>query len=217
MVEPGSRAILEPDAPAGDDWLDPVEVAKLTPDIVRQRILEIQPLIRENARVAEEIRRPVGKVISAIRKTGYFYLMVPRAYGGMGATPIDLLDASIPIAEACMSTGWVSSFVVNHNWLASHLPDEAHRETWGSSSPYLFAPAVTNPPGVGRRVEGGYRISGHWKWGTGVMNADWVIGLAILETDGEPALAITLFPVSDIKILDSWYVDGLSGALLQKS
>lgn len=211
MDEPVSPATLQPDLPPGDDWLDPAEVAKLTPEILKQRILEIQPLIRENASVAEEIRRPVSKVISAIRKTGYFYLMVPRAYGGMGATPIDLLDVSIPIAEACMSTAWVSSFVVNHNWLASHLPDEAHRETWGSTSPYLFAPAVTNPPSVGRRVDGGYRVSGRWKWGTGVMNADWVIGLALLETDGGPAMAITLFPVGEATILDTWHVDGLSG------
>jgi len=157
------------------------------------------------------LRRPVTEVISAIRKTGLFYLMVPRAYGGMGATPNDLLNLTVPIAEACMSTAWVCNFVGNHSWLFSHFPEQAHRETWGGRFPYMFITTVSNPIGAARRVEGGYRVSGRWKWGSGIMHADWIMGFVTFETGGDPALGLALFPVEDAKIIDTWHTDGLCG------
>jgi 3-hydroxy-9,10-secoandrosta-1,3,5(10)-triene-9,17-dione monooxygenase len=204
--------VLQAEVISGSDWLSASELAALTPDVVKRRLLEIQPLIRENARKAEEQRRPVTEVISAIRKTGLFYLMVPRAYGGMGATPNDLLDLTLPIAEACMSTAWVCNFVVNHSWLFSHFPEEAQRETWGGRYPYMFITTVSNPIGRAQQVDGGYRISGRWKWASGIMHADWVIGFVNLGSDTEPALGLALFPVTDAKILDTWHTDGLCGS-----
>jgi alkylation response protein AidB-like acyl-CoA dehydrogenase len=211
MQDSSSHVVLQAQIPAGDDWLSASELAMLTPEVVRQRIVKLQPLIRENARQAEVLRRPVSEVIAAIRKTGMFYLMMPRAYGGMGATPNDLLDVTVPIAEACMSTAWVSSFVVNHSWLFSHFPEQAQRETWGGRYPYMTITTVSNPIGVARRVKDGYRVSGRWKWGSGVTHADWIMGFVNLETDGDPALGLALFPVQDAKIIDTWYTDGLCG------
>src|SRR5271170_153431 len=124
-MKAASTDILQTEQSAGGDWLTPGELAKLTPTIVKERLLELQPFIMDNARKAELQRRPVDEVISAIRKTGLFYLMVPRAFGGLGAAPNDLLDVTLPIAEACMSTAWVCNFVVNHSWLFAHFPDRA--------------------------------------------------------------------------------------------
>ncbi|MDE0322270.1 MAG: hypothetical protein OXI97_20565, partial [Acidimicrobiaceae bacterium] len=43
---------------------------------------ELAPLLRETAREAELARRPLDRVIDAVRDSGLFALMVPRAYGG---------------------------------------------------------------------------------------------------------------------------------------
>jgi 3-hydroxy-9,10-secoandrosta-1,3,5(10)-triene-9,17-dione monooxygenase len=202
---------LPPEILSRDDYIPASDVAALTPQIIKERLLKLQPLIRQNARNAELARHPVTEVISAIRKTGLFYLMVPRSQGGMGAAPNDLLDVTLPIAEVCMSTAWVCNFVVNHSWLFSHFPEQAHRETWGGSFPYLFVTTVSNPIGAARRVDGGYRVTGRWKWGSGILHADWVMGFVFLETESGPELGLALFPVEDVKIIDTWHTDGLCG------
>lgn len=203
--------IVTPEVPAGDDFLDPAEVAALTPEIIRGRLVALQPLIRENAREAERRRRPVTEVIKAIRKTGLFYLMIPRDCGGMGEAPEALIDLINPIAEVCMSTAWVSAFIVNHNWLGSHLPKQAQDEIWGGPAPYMFAPAVSNPPARVEAVDGGYRVNGHWKWGTCVTHADWIMGFGFIETENGPAYCNVVFPVGDAKVYDTWRSDGLCG------
>lgn len=211
MSDAAALQILHPEVPAGNDWLSKAELASLTPEIIRQRLVALQPLIREHAAEAERNRQPVTKVIEAIRKTGYFYMMIPKAYGGLGASPDDLIDATTPIAEACVSTAWVAAFVANHNWLLAHFPKQAQDETWGGDYPYVFAPAVSAPPGLGRKVDGGYQVDGHWKWGTCVMHADWVIVFLFLATDGEPEYGMALLPVSDVKVIDTWNSDGMRG------
>jgi len=137
---------------------------------------------------------------------------VPRAFGGLGAAPNDLLDVTLPIAEACMSTAWVCNFVVNHSWLFAHFPDRAQQETWGGAFPYMFITTVSNPIGRGRAVDGGYRVTGHWKWASGVMHADWIIGFVNLGSDTAPILGLALFPVAEAKIIDTWHTDGLCGS-----
>jgi alkylation response protein AidB-like acyl-CoA dehydrogenase len=203
--------LFEPQKPVGNDWLDRTELAELTPQIIRERLIALQPLIRDSAAEAERLRQPVTAVIEAIRKTGLFYLMIPKAYGGLGAPPEALIDVITPIAECCLSTAWVCAFVVNHNWLMSHMPQQAQDESWGGNSPYVFAPAVSNPPGRASRVDGGYKLSGHWKWGTCVAHADWLIAFAFFETAGDPAYGMALLPIEQATVYDTWRSDGLCG------
>src|SRR3546814_3451522 len=53
----------------------------------------------------EALRRPVDAVWNAIRKTGVFYHFVPRRYGGLEFDIDSFIDAMLPIAEGCASTG----------------------------------------------------------------------------------------------------------------
>jgi len=191
------------------DWLSKPEVQALTPEVMTQRMIALQPLLREHSREAERRRRPADEVIAAIRRSGYFYMMIPKIYGGIGATPEQLLDATIPLGEACSSTAWVAAFAAEHNWLLGHFPEETLRDTWGGSFPYVFAPAVANPPGFGKRVKGGYQLNGHWRWGTCSTHADWVICFSILETNQAPELAAVLVPASDVSVIDTWHTDGM--------
>ncbi|GAA3665482.1 hypothetical protein GCM10022267_59730 [Lentzea roselyniae] len=54
-------------------------------------------------------------------------------------------------------------------------------------------------------MDGGYRVSGRWGWGSTVQHSQWVIG-GSLTPDG-PRLAV--YPRSDVTIHDTWYVSGL--------
>jgi alkylation response protein AidB-like acyl-CoA dehydrogenase len=76
----------------------------------------------------------------------------------------------------------------------------------------MFITTVSNPIGRGRGVDGGYRISARWKWASGVMHADWIIGFVNLGSDTAPILGLAFFPAADAKIIDTWHTDGLCGS-----
>ena len=146
-----------------------------------------------------------------MRRSGYFYQFVPKRYGGLESGFEVFIDTGIAIAEADASTAWVATFCAEHNWIFSHFPTAAQQAVWKGAHPYIIAPGVTFPPGRAVSVEGGYRVSAHWKWGTGVMHADWIIGSVILRQDGgEPESLMVMLPAEQAKVLDVWFMDGMA-------
>lgn len=197
--------------PTGDDFLSAEAVAALTPELIVERMKALAPRIAEAAVEAERLRRPVDEIWAAIRASGYFYMYVPKAFGGLEVTTDQFIDATLPIAEACASTGWVASFCAEHNWIASHFPPETQGQLFADGR-YIIAPVVSAPPGMATPVEGGYRVTARWKWGTGVMHADWVGGSAIVvKPEGPPSLLTVLLPAADVEVLDTWHVAGMVG------
>jgi alkylation response protein AidB-like acyl-CoA dehydrogenase len=200
--------LAEVHSPAGDDFLAPEVVQSLTVAVLADRARELKSLIAEKALQSERARRPDDQVWSALRRAGFFYQFVPRRFGGLEFTPEQYLDVMLPLAEADPSTGWVACFCMHHNWFLAQFPEEAQIEIWGEH-PYITAPDVTFPPGTATRVDGGYRLSGRWKWASGVMNSDWIFAKALVDTDRGPQMGHFVFPTSDAEVIDVWHVDGM--------
>lgn len=197
--------------PAGGDWLTREELAALTPAELVRRAQALKPLLAAHTREAERLRRPVDAVWDALRRSGIFYHFVPRAYGGLEFDVDTFIDAMLPLAEGCASTGWVAAFCVEHNWMLAQFPKGAQDETFGGDFPYVIAPGVTSPPGVMTPVEGGYRVTGRWKWGTGVMHADWILASGMIPGDNPPRMMFFAAPAQDAHVLDTWHMDGMIG------
>lgn len=211
MDRPVEEKELHSVLPPPNDWLSRAELDALTPQILVARTHALRPLLAAHAREAEQNRRPVPAVWNAIRKSGVFYHFVPKRYGGLEFDINSFIDVMLPLGEGCSSTAWVTSFCIEHNWMLSQFPEEAQAEIFGAH-PYIIAPGVTQPPGKVVRVKGGYRLSGRWKWGTGVMNADWVLASGLDPDSGStPSVLFFAMPVSDARIMDTWYVDGMVG------
>ena len=208
---PTAPKVLEVHAPGETGWLTPAEVAALTPESVRERVAALRPMIAEHAAESERLGYPHPAVWEALRATGFFYHFVPKKYGGCEFGPEDFFLTSCLIAEACASTCWATTFTVEHNWIASLYPKEAQDQFFANGR-YMIAPAVSTPPGMATTVPGGYRLSAHWKWGSGVMHSNWCIGMALVpgEGDAPPTTRWMAFPMSQAKVLDTWYVSGLA-------
>jgi len=199
-------------APPGESgWLSPEEVAALTPEIVRQRIVALKPMIADYAAESEQLRHPHPEVWEAVRATGFFYHFVPKAYGGCEFGPEDFFLTSRQICEACPSTGWAVTFTVEHNWVASLFPKEA-QDTFFADGRYIIAPLVSTPPAMATPVEGGYRISAHWKWASGVAHSNWCMGMAMIpgEGDAPPNMITVALPLDQARVFDTWHASGLA-------
>src|SRR3546814_9095731 len=58
-------------------------------------------------------------------------------------------------------------------------------------------------------VEGGFRISGRWSFCSGIDHAGWALLRA--SPTGDQRQTYFLFPRSDFRIDDDWFVSGMSG------
>lgn len=206
-----NEALADRRIPKGGDFLGRDVVAAITPEQLVARAVGLKPLLAQNSRLAEELRRPVDEVWQSLRDSGFFYHFVPKEYGGLEFGVDTFIDAMLPLAEACSSTGWVAAFCVEHNWMLSQFPKAAQDEIFGGQFPYVVAPGVTTPPGVATPVDGGFRLTGRWKWGTGVMHADWVLAAGQVPGEKPPKVLMFAIPADDVTVLDTWHVDGMIG------
>ena len=69
----------------------------------------------------------------------------------------------------------------------------------------LIASGIAYPQGSGRRVDGGFVVSGFWNFSSGVDASDWNM-LAVMVRDGERVVdhRMCLVPQSDYEIVDDW-------------
>ncbi len=205
--------LIERHIPEGDDFLDPAEVLTLDAPELARRTQALVPLLRDHAAEAETLRRPVAEVWSAIRRSGFFYQFVPKAFGGMATDTDGFIDAALPLAMADPGTAWSACFCAGHNRTLAQFPVEAQQEIWGGDFPYIVAPSLGAPPAKGVRVDGGCRISGAWSWGSGIMDADWVLAMAMLASEGaDPQFVMTVFPAAEATVTDTWRMDGLASS-----
>jgi alkylation response protein AidB-like acyl-CoA dehydrogenase len=195
-------------APRPDDFLSPAELEELTAEKIIEATRGLKPRLAAMARQAEEQRRPIDALWDELRRSGYFYMLVPKRYGGLEADIDDVIDASLPIAEGCGSTGWVAMFALVHNRHMVGYPDEVLEELFGGGR-YVIEASATIPPGTAVPVEGGYRVSGRWQWCTCITQADWVQAIVNVETPKGPRPNALLIPAKDVRIIDTWDTDGM--------
>jgi 3-hydroxy-9,10-secoandrosta-1,3,5(10)-triene-9,17-dione monooxygenase len=201
---------LEIDYPDDTGWMSSAELAALTPQEVLARIRALKPQIAASAAETERTRRPVLSVWNALRRTGAFYHFVPKRYGGLEFDVESFLDIMLEIGEACASTCWTATFTIDHNWLAAHFSEQAQNEFFAGGR-YMSAPGTSNPMGKAVRVPGGFRLNGHYRFGSGVMNADWVFAMGLVEDEDPPSPRWFAIPAREVVVLDTWHVDGLAG------
>ena len=177
-----------------------------------ERIRDLVPMLEAHAAQAKQERKPVDEVMKAIEATGCYKYFVPKRYGGYEFSLETFMDIGMLLGEGCLSTGWVTTFCMEHNWLLGLYNQQAQDDIFGKQS-YIIAPGALAPKGTATPVDGGYRIKGRWEWGTGVMHADWVMVGALTPTDDpdKPDLCMYLIPRDQVNVIDTWHVAGMVG------
>jgi alkylation response protein AidB-like acyl-CoA dehydrogenase len=204
-MEPKLAEIVPPDY---SNRLAPHELAAITPATLVRRMEALAPFVAEHALEAELCRKPLDTVIAKLHDSGIFYHFVPRRYGGLEFGVMDYVDSMLPLGAADASTGWVTAFCVEHNLLLSLYPEQAQDEIFGRQ-PYIIAPGCAFPPGAAQRVDGGYVVSGRWRFATGVMHADWAMAMAVNTADRTDSRWF-LFPLAEATVYDVWQMDGMA-------
>lgn len=171
------------------------------------RARALKPALMSRAPKDERARCISKDTIADMKATGLLKVLQPRRWGGAELDIHTYFDVQMAIAEGDMSVAWVYGVVGAHPWAMGLFDDRAARDVWGDDDNTLICSSLM-PVGTATPVDGGYRISGHWKYASGSSHCDWAFLGATVE--GDPGdRRICLVPKRDYQIVDTWHVPGL--------
>lgn len=187
--------------------LSPSVHARTLHDELVGRAKELAPKIARFARATEERRAPAPEIMRDLIDAELMQILVPRRWGGHEATLRTHLEVVEAISASCISTGWITAFYIGHNCLATRFPEAAQKEFF-AERPFTLMPITNAPTLSGKRVPGGWVVSGESAWASGIMDADWV---CLGGKDDTNAVYTFAFPVKDVTVRDVWHYAGMAG------
>ncbi|MGW9131938.1 3-hydroxy-9,10-secoandrosta-1,3,5(10)-triene-9,17-dione monooxygenase oxygenase subunit [Streptomyces sp. NPDC055681] len=181
-------------------------------DTVPGAVRELLPGILERASVRDAECRLSAATVAELTDTGAFRMLVPGRYGGGEADPFAFFAVVRTLASACASTGWVVSVLGVNAWQVALFPQRAQEEVWAAGPDRLVCSSYA-PAGRLTPVDGGFELSGHWRFSSGSDHAAWaLLGAVVVAGDGQPVDVVTaVVPRGDCLIDDVWDVVGLRG------
>lgn len=179
-------------------------MSESTKENILQQLEELVPQFRERGRETEELRRLPEDTLADLEATGVFRAMRPAAAGGLEVGLQEFTDIIRVLSRGDASVGWLGGLYMAHAWMLSKMGKQAQEDVFGDK-PSTLAAAVVSQPGTAEVVEGGYRVTGRWRFASGIMHADWAIFMVFSE-DGPLGC---LVPSDDITPHDTWHVPGM--------
>lgn len=180
----------------------------------------LAPLLAELAARApemDEVRRLPADLAAKLAATGVFRMVIPQRYGGLEASPREIVEAVETIAAANASAGWCAMIAATTGLNAAYMAPEAAAEVY--ADPLAITGGVFAPMGRASVERDGYRVSGRWQWGSGSANCAWLCGGCTVWEDGvmrrlpsgAPDARMMVFPAAEAVLHDTWHVMGLKG------
>jgi len=180
----------------------------------------LRDLVRAEAAAAERERTLTPAIVEATWSSGLMTAFNPAAAGGLEPSFAEMIETWIEMAWQDGSFGWIgianlpSSFAA-----ATYLPDEGFAEVFTANDNRVTMGGQFFPNGQGHAVEGGYRLSGSWSFGSGTGHSQYVAAGFLPMDDGQPRwvgesipdMQIAILPREQVSFNDGWFVQGLKG------
>ena len=195
-----------------------------------QAVRRLLPLLRERAEEAERGRRLPRDVATRMAEAGIFRMGVPRSLGGSESSLPEILETVEALATADSAAAWCAMIGATTGILAARLPGGWAQEIYGRNPLAITVGAIAPSGRAVPLVEGGVRVTGAWRWGSGIHVADWVVGGTLFparedtaagdadsagaKTGGvakSPDVKIVFFRRQEVDIADDWHTSGMRG------
>jgi indole-3-acetate monooxygenase len=203
MREPAAATVL----PADVDAQPVVQAAAALRSVIRRYRDEID----------REQRLPKA-LVEEFHAAGFYSMVMPRALGGLQVDPLTYVRVVELLAEGAGSVGWNLANNSIGQLVTLGLPDEGVHEIYEHGADTVIAGTAVMGGGRAVPVDGGYRVSGRWPFGTGCQESSWMLGsFEIIDgnqprrsPDGASAFWRGVFRRSEARIVEgSWDVAGL--------
>ena len=193
------------------------------PRYSREQLLDtarsLAPLFEAEAGTAEAARTLTPKTVDAFVESGLADLMTPEVLGGSEADPVTQALVFEEVSRADGSTGWcLMAGATSSAVAAAFCSEEAVSTIFGGQTGVILGGHAA-PLGRAIATSDGYRLTGHWQFGSGTNHCPWLLagctvmrdGEMVLQAEGAPEMWVTVVPRDQAVFLDNWHVMGLVG------
>jgi indole-3-acetate monooxygenase len=187
----------------------------------RQMLLDgvnrIAETLRASGPKSEELGTLAPEAVKALREAGMFRLKLCAEMGGAEADPVTEMLVLEGLAYNDFTSGWctmvgATGIASLGTFLVQTGLDKVFADGHIPTASISFFPA-------GRAVRDGknFRLSGRWRFNSGIRHSEWVVGGTIIEgseaeNGGRPIVMFSTFPQKDAMLHDNWGgVVGLRG------
>ena len=181
------------------------------------RVEGIAQILQASGGKSDELATLAPEAVAALRGAGLFQLKLPEVVGGLEADPVTEMLVLEAIAYNDFTSGWCTMVgATGVGSLGAFLPQTGLDRVFAGG--HIPTAAISFfPAGRGVRENGGYRVSGRWRFNSGIRHSEWVLGGTVIEgtekeNNGKPLVIFAAFPTADVTIYDNWRdVVGLKG------
>ncbi len=177
----------------------------------------IAPTLRQSGPKSEELGTLAPEAVQALRDNGLFRLKLCAELGGAEADPLTEMLVLEAIAYHDFTSAWCTMVgATGLSALGMFLTPAGLAHVFKDGRIPTVSLSVF-PAGRATREGDGYRVSGRWRFNSGIGHAEWVFGGALVQgseaaNGGKPAAIMTVFPKKDVTLYDNWGgVTGLRG------
>jgi alkylation response protein AidB-like acyl-CoA dehydrogenase len=172
--------------------------------------------VRGFADEAERVRECPPKLVEILTDHRMFDMVLPKIYGGVEVDIVTMVRVLEELSVVDASTGWNVGIGCGTSIIAAYMPEATAREVF---QPRVITGGAQAPNGRATEVEGGFRLSGRWPFGSGSTHCQWLVGGSfIFDGDaprmlpaGFPDMRTMVFRADEAEIIDTWHVSGLRG------
>lgn len=150
------------------------------------RAREVAKVIEAEANAIEAERTITLPVYEALAEADLFWGLIPEELGGAGLDIVSAFKIIQEITRADSSAGW--AFMANAGSMGvavGFTNPEGSREMFGGTERGITAGMIV-PTGKAVRVDGGYRVTGRFQFGSGSAHASWIgVGFVVHDDDDD--------------------------------
>lgn len=160
----------------------------------------------------ERKRHVPRDLVDMMKRAGIFRAATPARFGGDALPPSRFLPIVEAIAAVDGSAAWIAAFGSANTYLAA-LPLETQAIVYAAGPDQVFAGGLY-PVRRAEAADGGWTVSGRWRFASGCMAADW-IGVGIATGDETSAagaeVRMAVAPAAEVTVIENWDVVGMQG------
>ena len=184
------------------------------------RARKMRDVVAAEAAESERIRTLTPAIVDEMWATGLMSSFNPAVAGGDEPSFTEMIETWIEMAWQDGSFGWVGIANLPSTFAAAaYLPDEGFAEVFTAHDNRVTMGGQFFPNGQGHAVDGGYRLSGSWSFGSGTGHSEYIAaGFMPIDSgevrwigEGLPDMQVAIVPRDDVAFTDGWYVQGLKG------
>lgn len=183
-------------------------------------LLDAKKLAKEvstESRAFEEQRRLPAEVVNKLKKIGVFRMNFPMEWGGLELTSPQQTQIIEQLAVGDAAVAWCAMIGSDSGIYSGFIEESVARNMFTVNS---ITAGWIHPQGKAEIVPGGYRVTGRWRFGSGLSHCDilsagcyvYQNGNKLLDAQGAPIWRVMMAKPDEYELLDNWHTTGLAAS-----